>query len=513
MNSSAPYSTGFNPSSSATIALSGSRIAPTLDFGLLKFRSKQAQLVWEGTSARERRTILHAVRKTLVSEADTLAKLVASSRGCSQAEALATEILPLADGTKYLSKSFTHLLAPKRLGKRDRPGWLTGVDCEVHRQPLGLVLIISPGNYPLFLAAVQSLQALAAGNAIWIKPAPGTSGLIKKFRDVLVMSGVDKDLVQLLPDTIEATEAAIQAGVDKVVFTGSAETGRKILSQLAPRLTPAVMELSGCDSVFVRPDADLQRATEAIRFGLTLNNGRTCIAPKRIFVPRRLLAGFSQKIREGLSTATPIHLAPEKCRPWLSWVKEALADGAFIISGTLHSNRIDGPMILGGATPEMRLLKGDTFAPVASIVAVDSDSEALSANELCPFSLSASVFGTDLNAARRLAGQIRAGSVLVNDLIAPTADPRVPFGGIGESGFGTTRGNEGLLEMTTPKVVITNRSRFRMHYRDLTEEDTPLFHALLRMSHGPSWRDRGLALLSALSLFKNSNNKKNESQS
>lgn len=487
--------------------------ANSLNFGLLKFRSAQAQLGWSGKSSREIRNTLESFRQQMVEHADDLARLIAEHRHCTEAEALATEIIPLADATKFLTKRFTQILAPTRLGKKDRPSWLTGVDCEVHRQPLGLVLIISPGNYPLYLAAVQALQALAAGNAVWIKPAPGSTALLRSFKEQLIGAGLNADLMQILPESIEATQAALDSGVDKVVFTGSAETGRKILAQLAPHLTPSVMELSGCDAVFLRPDADMDLAARAIRFGLTVNNGKTCIAPRRIFVPRQLLGSFAQKLRDELQTLNPNRIDRPGSTKWLPWVKDALGNGAFIVSGTLHADHIEGPLVLSGAKPEMKLLQDDTFAPIASIVAVDSDAEALTADELCPFSLSASVFGKDVKAARHFANKVKAGTVIINDLIAPTADPRIPFGGLGQSGFGVTRGAEGLLEMTAPKVVVTNGSKSRMHYRPFKASDTELFQSLLKLSHAKTISQRIKALFRAISIFRTPTNNPTPSQS
>ncbi len=475
----------------------------SLDLGLLKLRSQQAQSHSVSEQVSERRKCLKRSAAELVDRSDELARMVAAHRHCTQAEALATELIPLLDAAKFLTKNATRLLAPKRLGTSGRPSWLTGVESEVHRQPLGLILVIAPGNYPLYLAGVQVLQALAAGNAVWIKPAPGALELMLSFREALIRGGFSPDLIQVLPESAEAARAAIDAGVDKVVFTGSAETGRKILAQLAPRLTPAIMELSGCDAVFLRTDADVNLAAKAIRFGLTLNRGATCIAPRRIFVPRQLLGDFTRALCKELKSADPIRLGVDGTKRWLPWVKEAMAEGAFVVSGTVHADHATAPLVLSATQPEMKVLRDDTFAPVACIVTVDSDKEALAANSQCPFALSASVFGRDPKSARRFADQIRAGSVIVNDLIAPTADPRLPFGGVGQSGFGVTRGAEGLLEMTTPKVVISNRSRVRMHYKPFREADAPLFQSLLQLCHGRSLGQRFRALLKTISAVRN----------
>ena len=457
-----------------------------LSLSLLRVRSYQAQAATRLETFLDRRRKLTLLHRVLVERADELAQQAASVRGCTVGEALATEVMPLLDAARFLARRAHRILGPRRPGATDRPAWLTGVDCEIQRQPLGLILIISPGNYPLFLAGVQLIQALAAGNAVWVKPAPGGTNVLEPLRDAVVQAGYPCGIIQLLPESPDAAQAAIGTGVDKVIFTGSAATGRKILGSLAPQLTPAVMELSGSDAVFIRGDADLLVAAQAVRFGLSLNRGATCIAPRRIFVEGPLLGPFCRQLTRELQRSGPIRISNEAAARWLPLVREALQDGAFIIAGALHPDHVKAPLVLGGVAPRMRLMQDDTFAPLAGVVGVAGDDEAISASEQCPFALGASVFGKDIAAARRLAARIRAGSVVLNDLIAPTADPRLPFGGLGASGFGVTRGPEGLLEMTAPKVVITNRSRWRPHYRPFRESDTPLFQSLLQLGHGRS---------------------------
>ena len=176
------------------------------------------------------------------------------------------------------------ILAPQRLSTHTRPFWLRRVTAETRREPLGVVLIIAPANYPLFLPGVQALQALAAGNAVLWKPAPGGMAAAEALRDVLVGCGLDPALLQLLDESPQAAVDAIAAGVDKVFLTGSAATGTAVLYQLAAHLTPAVMELSGCDAVFVLPGAEVERTVAALAFGLRLNGSATCMAPRRLFL-------------------------------------------------------------------------------------------------------------------------------------------------------------------------------------------------------------------------------------
>lgn len=475
----------------------------TLNFSLLALSARTAQAPWATTPLAGRVKLLRRVRGLLVDQSLSLAREIAALRRCSTAEALATEIHPLADAIQFLEKNLVPLLRPRRLGRSGRPIWLAGVAAEIRREPFGLMLLIGPGNYPLFLTAVPALQALAAGNAVWIKPAPGSLPLIQAFAQLLIQSGIRPGLLAVLPEDVASTRAALAARPDKVVFTGSAETGRKILQQLAPQLTPATMELSGCDAAFVREDADLDLVARALAFGITLNRGATCIAPRRVLVDQHRHAALGHKLITELKRRETIHFEATSAR-WLPLVQQALADGAQLLHGQIRPNQITGPLVLAHAGPEMALLQQDTFAPVMSLVPVAGDEAALLANARCPYALGASVFSRNAHAATELAARIRAGSVIINDLIAPTADPRLPFGGTGESGFGVTRGAEGLLEMTFPKTIQHNRARQRRHYARLEEHQTPLFTALLKLTHGGSLAARLAALRDLFRLGRNS---------
>ena len=160
-------------------------------------------------------------------------------------------------------------------------------------------MILAPGNYPLFLPGVQLLQALVAGNAVLLKPRPGAPPLAT-LSTLLEDAGLPSQLVQLLGEDVAGARAIAQ-GVDRVVLTGSAETGRAVLADLAPQLTPATLELSGNDAVFVLPGADLDLVADALAFGLRLNGGATCIAPRRVFVPQAQAADLERRLQAHLA--------------------------------------------------------------------------------------------------------------------------------------------------------------------------------------------------------------------
>ena len=314
---------------------------------------------------------------------------------------------------------------------------MQGVTFQVQRQPFGTVLVIGPGNYPLFLPGVHALHALVAGNAVLLKPAPSAGQVALAFARLTAAAGLPGGLLTVLPESIGAARNSIASGVDKVIFTGSSTNGRDILTLLARSNTPSVMELSGEDFVIVLDDADLDLVARALRFGARLNGGETCIAPRRIVAVH--------SIADDLESRAPL-LPVERVR--------------------------------------------DAAAAIQRVNAAD-------------YALGASLFSRDIPQARALAERIKTGFVVINDLIVPTADPRMPFGGVKASGFGTTRGEEGLLEMTFPHVVALRRGRAHPHFDEPAAEDAHLFSTYLRLAHGRRrWAAAGAFLAAFTSKIK-----------
>lgn len=449
-----------------------------------------AQKGWAKIPIKLRLRIVRQTRIILAEEAMSFAEAGSMLRNRPVAETLTAEVLPLIDACRFLERSAARILQARQLGRRGRPLWLSGVRGEIQREPHGVILIIGPGNYPLFLPAVQALQALAAGNAAVIKPADGGSAVVRAFAEVLARSGLPPDLISILAEDAAEAKSAITNGVDKVILTGNAETGEAVLALCAKTLTPATVELSGCDALFVRADAELDLVVRALRFGLRLNAGATCIAPRRVFVHHSLAADLEARLRsETFETSLIVHPLLHRC------VTGALSGGAELLAGSIQADGgIAAPLILQGVKSSMRLIREDIFAPMLSIVEAADDDEALAFAAQCPYALGASIFSRDESAAKDMAGKVRAGVVVINDLIVPTADPRVPFGGRGRSGFGTTRGAEGLLEMTVPKAISIRSGNSRPHFDEPQSGDSKMFATYLRAAHGHGWRNRFAAM-------------------
>ncbi len=396
--------------------------------------AREAQRDWARLTIADRAARIGRLRPLLANFATELAQVTAQIHGRPVAEKMVSEVLPLLEAVRFLARNAPCILREKHFGSARRPLWLQGSSFVVERRPFGVVLIVGPANYPLFIPAVQMLHALVAGNSVVIKPASDASSpLIFLVEQLMRRSDISPDLVQILPEAIEAASDAVRCGVDKAIFTGSSENGRLFLRELAKKNTPSVMELSGADAVYVRADADVSLAAKAIAFGTRLNAGHTCMAPHAIVVHQ--------------SVAQPL--------------RDALRDLA---------------------------VEADP------LFEVQNDAEALEVSSFDEHGLGAAIFSRDESAARAFARQLTTGFATINDIIVPTADPRFPFGGVRRSGFGVTRGGEGLLEMTYPQSVAIRRTRFLPHLDEPQETDAELFASFIALAHGRGVRRRFDAL-------------------
>jgi acyl-CoA reductase-like NAD-dependent aldehyde dehydrogenase len=482
------------------VSISGTDLSERLQ------RCRQQQEAWARLSPAQRLRPVRALRRLLVAASDELCAAAARDVDKPAEETLACEIVPLADACRFLERAAARLLRPRRVPVRHRPLWLWGQTDAVHRRPRGLVGIIGTWNYPLFLNGVQIVQALVAGNGVLWKPSEVAPASARALFDLLGRAGFPPDLVQLLEATRAAGQELAEADVDHIVFTGSAASGRRLAETLGRRLVSSTLELSGCDALFVLDDADLALAARAVWFGATLNRGQTCLAVRRVFVPRERYHAFTDALAPLAAATVPQRLAlPAQAELASRLVHEALADGARLL--TPASPGDDGaadcfaPAVVLDARPEMALCREPTFAPVLAVLPYEHLADALQMDAQCPYGLGATIFTANPVRAERLAGRLRVGVVTVNEVIVPSAHPATPFGGRRDSGWGVTQGAEGLLEMTVPQVVSTSGSAPRPHYRmpgGVGPGPRDLLHGLLQWRHAATLRQRCRGLLQLL---------------
>ena len=503
--------------------------------------ARRAQAAWAARTVPDRLRHIRNLRALLVERMDDIGEAIRADIARPAVEIAGTEVLPTAAALKFLEKRAARILAPRRVSWWDQPTWLMGNRDAVHHRPWGVVGIIGTWNYPIFLNVGQMAQALVAGNAVLWKPSENTPRTAEVTTALFRAAGFPPDLLQTLPATREAGPQLAEADVDHVVFTGSDTVGRHLAKRLGERLIPSTLELSGCDAMFVLADANLDMAVKAAWFGLTINRGQTCIAVRRVFVQRARCEAFVAALAPLLARAEPMGLVTDGQRAQAEkLIADAVARGArqeptppaplpkgkgeeetrslalaastagapggaerseasdspFPLgrgAGGVGSSRAGGrgsslpPTLLVDTPADAAICREACFAPVAAVIPFDTVEEALALAKESPFGLSASVFGADAGAAAQVAARVPSGSVIVNDVLAPTAHPATPFGGRGRSGWGTTQGVEGLLAMTTPQVMTVHAGTFRPHLDDAVNPDPAtgdILRGLIRWTHG-----------------------------
>jgi acyl-CoA reductase-like NAD-dependent aldehyde dehydrogenase len=470
--------------------------------------ARRAQHAWAHVPVKQRLVPVRALRHLLVAECANLCAAVERDLGKLSEETIGGDILPLAEGCRFLERRAARLLGPRRVPWSLRPLWLWRQRDTVHRRPRGIVGIVGTWNYPLFLNGVQIAQAATAGNAVLWKPSEVAPASAAVLHALLGRAGFPPDLVQMLVATPEAGEALCDADIQHVVFTGSAGVGRRIASHLGKRLVSSTLELSGCDPLFVLDDADVSLAARAAWFGAVLNRGQTCLAVRRVFVDQAVYPAFCETLSKLAAGATPLHLAlASQVQQAERLVQEAVARGGKLLSPPRPAPSNGAaetclPAVIADVGPEMALCREASFAPLLAVLPFDTIETALDMNGQCPYALGASIFTTQPARAEALAAHLRTGAVTVNDVIVPTAHPATGFGGSGDSGWGKTQGEEGLLEMTVPQVVSVRGGSYRPHYDAVTPAGIAaqgdILRGFLHSGHAATFGQRFLGWLKLL---------------
>ena len=433
-------------------------------------RACAAQSAWRLQSVRERATTLRRLRDAIFDARDEIAATISRESGKPRVEAVFAEIILALDTADFVARRAPKWLRAARvphhnIAVKAKSGWL-------EYEPLGVVAIISPWNYPFAIPIAQVIPALAAGNAVVLKPSeltPATGALIG---EIAARAKLPENLVQIVQGGAEVGSALIEAGPDKVCFTGSVETGRKIAEACARKLIPSVLELGGKDPMIVLAGADLEIASSAAVWGSFMNCGQACLSVERVYVEQPIAEKFTQlcaakteKLRLGPPSDPDAEVGPMIRLRQLERVErqlqDAVARGAQILTGgerrpDLGPNFL-APAVVTNVDPSMDLMREETFGPVLAIRAVESAAEAIAMANASPFSLSASVWTRDADAGRKVASQLRAGAVMINDVASYYGIAEAPHGGRGASGWGRAHGHFGLLEMVHAKYIDIDR--------------------------------------------------------
>ncbi len=465
----------------------------TLEVRAAVAASRAAQAGWAKRPAEERARVMRRLARVMGRRCDEIADCIRRETGKPRAEALA-EILVAVDLVRYYARVAPRHLRTRRAGT----GWMVTKAGWVEREPLGVVGAITPWNYPFVLVMDCVTPALFAGNGVVVKPSELTPLTALLVLRLLEDAGIPGGLVQVIPGDGATGRALVQAGVDRIAFTGSTATGRKVMEAAASTLTPVTLELGGKDAAIVLEDADLERAARGIVFGAFFNAGQTCISVERVYVVRSVYRPFVERATE-LARALRVGsgddadvgpiIAPAQLGVIERQVDAALAGGARALCG---GSRASGspffpPTVLVDVDGSMDVVREESFGPLLPIVAVDDEAEAVRLANSTPYGLFASVWTGDRRRGLQVARKLRAGGVSVNDVLSHYSVPSLPMGGVGDSGFGRRRGVEALDEMTRAKTLFADRAGLKRetYWFPYSKESARVMRALLQ------WRARG----------------------
>jgi acyl-CoA reductase-like NAD-dependent aldehyde dehydrogenase len=429
-------------------------------------RAHAAQSAWAEIGVRRRIAVMREFQRKLQEKKSEIAEAITREAGKPVAEALTTEVLVALDSARFLIENAHRLLRDEpvphgNLATKLKRGRLV-------REPYGVVGIISPWNYPFSIPATEAIVALVAGNAVVLKPSEFTSLVALELESLLHAAGVPDDVFRVIVGDGATGAALLHSPIDKLMFTGSVATGKRIAATAAERLLPVVLELGGKDPMLVLDDADIDVASSAAIWGAFLNAGQTCLSVERCYVHRSMYDAFlracvekTKKLHVGQGLAGDTDVGPmiheRQLRIVESHVEDAVARGARLLAGGSRSPELGKnfykPTVLADVTHEMRVMREETFGPVLPVMAFHSDEEAVRLANESEFGLAASVWTRDPARGERLARRIQAGTVMVNDVLSCYGTSEAPHGGVKSSGIGRAHGRFGLEEMVRLKYL------------------------------------------------------------
>jgi acyl-CoA reductase-like NAD-dependent aldehyde dehydrogenase len=433
--------------------------------------AREAQRPWEALGFEGRGEILRRAQRWLMDNSERVIETIVAETGKTYEDAQFAELLYAANAFGFWAKNAPKYLADERISSSQI--LVKGKKLQISYRPLGLIGVIGPWNYPLTNSFGDCIPALAAGNAVILKPSPFTPFTSMLMAEGMLECGLPERVLQVVTGGAQTGEALIEH-VDMVMFTGSTRTGRKVAQAAARRLIPCSLELGGKDPLIVLADADIERAANVAAYYSMQNAGQTCISIERAYVEAPVYDEFVRRVVEKVSALRvgkpqgpgSVEIGAITFPPQLELIREhvqdAIAKGARALTGGKERAEAGGrfyePTVLVDVDHTMKVMREETFGPVLPIMKVRDAEEAIHLANESPYGLGASVFTRDAKRGEQIARRIDAGAVDVNDALINYTVLELPMGGHKSSGLGQRHGPGGIRKYCAVQSrVVTAR--------------------------------------------------------
>lgn len=480
------------------------KTTPVEDVAKAVAEMRQSFPSWSGKPIKERIRILRKLQALLIDRRDEISNILNQDCGKSRQDAM-IELFVTVDMLGQYCAQAPKWLKPKHVSS----GLYLFKKGIVEYRPHGVVAVIAPWNYPLILALPPMLGALMAGNTVVLKPSEVTAATGALIEQLIQSVPELAPFVRVVHGDGKVGAALTQAKPDFIYVTGSTPTGKKVLQAAADNLIPVSVELGGKDAMIVLDDADIDAAARWGVWGAFFNAGQSCVSVERVYVIESKYDEFLERalhytkdFQSGYSTelTSPYSMGPitdpRQVQVIESHLEDALAKGAKILTGGKKQGMFYDPIVMVNVDHSMTLMQDETFGPIMPITKVRDEEEAIRLANDSSFGLGASIWSKNIHHAKSVADRIQAASIILNDSMAQFGIPMLPFGGIKDSGYGHSHGQEGLMQFTRPYSYAMGGAPFKLDIATILRENGHynLAAVILGVVYGTSLKQKWEAL-------------------